>query len=326
MSMGATRPGFVGLTGAPPRQLVGRCPRCGVDHHVQNAVDLAVAALEGVFGDLLADVVWPGLGQRVLECHGKMVGVLLARDSAGRSHRLLAYSGDLQGGAAWPGWVDGVMLRGQLAELEAQTLERIAALDAQLEASDVATHQAALAAVEREVAAEAAVRRPKVLAARQARGLMRRDGVPEAEVARLALETKTVNAAAMAAEEARLEAARAAVEAALARDRGLRAQRAAASARLMAAMFDVTLLTSARGETRRLRDVFVGGGIASGTGECAAPKLLHAANTRGLTPVAMAEAWWGPTTAVRRMGEISAPCTRKCVPILGHLLCGVVAP
>lgn len=101
----------------------------------------------------------------------------------------------------------------------------------------------------------------------------------------------------------------------------LRRARKQTSATLMAAMHDAVSLTSAAQTTLPLREVFVGVGIPSGTADCGLPKLLHAANARGLHVVGSAEAWWGPDLGERRHGALQAPCEGKCQPILGHLLC-----
>ncbi len=93
------------------------------------------------------------------------------------------------------------------------------------------------------------------------------------------------------------------------------------SAALMAAMIDGTLLTNAAGRRAPLRAVFRGGGIPSGTATCVVPKLLVAANLAGVRPVALAEAWWGPPYGERRHGLLGAPCGRRCLPLLGFLLC-----
>ncbi len=102
----------------------------------------------------------------------------------------------------------------------------------------------------------------------------------------------------------------------------LKAQRRAISAALMSAMFDSVVLCNGRGEALPLRQVFVGGGMPSGTGECAVPRLLNEANRKGIRPLAVGEAWWGAPQNGRVHGDIQHPCARKCEPILGHLLCG----
>jgi hypothetical protein len=105
----------------------------------------------------------------------------------------------------------------------------------------------------------------------------------------------------------------------------LRRRRRLLSATLMAAMHDAVRLTSAGGITRPLRDVFVGGGMPSGTADCGLPKVLQQANRMGAVVVAVTEAWWGPDLGDRRHGVHQAPCPGRCLPILGHLLCPVRA-
>ena len=63
----------------------------------------------------------------------------------------------------------------------------------------------------------------------------------------------------------------------------------------------------------------------SGAGDCAAPKLFQYAFTKGYTPIAMAEFWWGtsPTNEVRRHNLYYPACRGKCQPILEHMLQGM---
>jgi tRNA pseudouridine32 synthase/23S rRNA pseudouridine746 synthase len=63
----------------------------------------------------------------------------------------------------------------------------------------------------------------------------------------------------------------------------------------------------------------------SGAGDCAAPKLLQHAYQHNLTPVAMAEFWWGaaPKSAIRQHKNYYPSCYSKCQPILGHMLQGL---
>lgn len=60
-------------------------------------------------------------------------------------------------------------------------------------------------------------------------------------------------------------------------------------------------------------------------GECAAPKLLQYAFKNKLTPICMAEFWWGnaPNSEIRKHGQYYPACQGKCKPILGHMLEGI---
>ena len=63
----------------------------------------------------------------------------------------------------------------------------------------------------------------------------------------------------------------------------------------------------------------------AGAGDCAAPKLLQYAFENKLTPLALAEFWWGatPTSEIRQHGNYYPACMGKCQPILAHMLQGM---
>lgn len=60
----------------------------------------------------------------------------------------------------------------------------------------------------------------------------------------------------------------------------------------------------------------------SGTGECAAPKLLHYAFEYELQPLAIAEFWWGKPSNSRdkKHGMFYPACTDKCRPVLEYMI------
>jgi hypothetical protein len=234
------------LTGTPPREYSGLCVACDREHRLTNDGPTAIASLEALFARLETDPELAELRDASEFKRGKMIGVLVAEAADGTRHTLQAYSGELAAGDRAPDWAPTVLRRSDTAELESETLLRIADLSQQIEASES----------EREIQL-------------------------------------------------------------------LKAERRAASVVLSTAMFDAARVTNARGEALPLREIFAGKGIAGGTGHCAATKLLHAANVARLRPIALAEAWWGPTINGRVQGEVQPPCDRRCAPILGHLLCGL---
>ena len=63
----------------------------------------------------------------------------------------------------------------------------------------------------------------------------------------------------------------------------------------------------------------------AGSGECSAPKLLQYAFANDLTPITMAEFWWGisPNSAVRQHKNYYPACQGRCKPILTHMLEGI---
>jgi tRNA pseudouridine32 synthase/23S rRNA pseudouridine746 synthase len=64
-------------------------------------------------------------------------------------------------------------------------------------------------------------------------------------------------------------------------------------------------------------------GLPTGTGECCAPKLLSYAAKHQLTPLTLAEFWWGKETAEKTPGNFYPACAERCQPILGFLLSGL---
>ncbi len=60
--------------------------------------------------------------------------------------------------------------------------------------------------------------------------------------------------------------------------------------------------------------------IPTGTGDCAAIKLLSYCFKRGFEPVSLAEIYFGKESNNRLDGQLYPPCDEKCKPILPHIL------
>lgn len=100
------------------------------------------------------------------------------------------------------------------------------------------------------------------------------------------------------------------------------------SAKLQNKLFDQYRFLNQSGNMKSLLDIFAATSNPippAGSGECAAPKLLHYAFAHGLKPLAMAEFWWGvsPKSEVRQHKKYYPACQNKCHPILGHMLEGM---
>ena len=100
--------------------------------------------------------------------------------------------------------------------------------------------------------------------------------------------------------------------------RGFDDERAAKSRGFLVRIHDTYALANARGEHKRLRELFAPAEPPGGAGDCAAPKLLAYAYRHGLRPLAIAELWCGapPPTGDRREGMFYPACRGKCGPIL----------
>ena len=105
----------------------------------------------------------------------------------------------------------------------------------------------------------------------------------------------------------------------------LKNQRRDLSQQLHDQVFDTYRLKNSLGEFAAIRLLFDGKKPPSGTGDCAAPKLLQYAFDHQLKPLALAEFWWGkpPATGVRHHGNFYSPCRGKCHPILPFMLKGL---
>lgn len=108
----------------------------------------------------------------------------------------------------------------------------------------------------------------------------------------------------------------------------LKNQRKRKSSEVQKKLFEKYQFLNAKSETKSLFEIFrqwTSELPPAGAGDCAAPKLLQYAFDNGLTPIAMAEFWWGvsPPGQVRKHGHFYPACRSKCEPILSHMLKGL---
>ncbi|KAB1158617.1 RluA family pseudouridine synthase [Tenacibaculum aiptasiae] len=108
----------------------------------------------------------------------------------------------------------------------------------------------------------------------------------------------------------------------------LKKQRKKLSAWVQTEIFKHYQFLNQEKETQNLLDIFKNSkqNIPAGAGDCCAPKLLQYAFKHGLTPICMAEFWWGKplATSVRKHKNFYPACTGKCKPILTHMLKGML--
>jgi tRNA pseudouridine32 synthase/23S rRNA pseudouridine746 synthase len=269
---------------------------------------------------------------------GKMFGVLVVADTAGRIGYLRAFSGMLAGSWLVDGFVGPTF---DLADRQAFWPEVEAALTADEQALHELRHgDAARRLAEERLAvddryrdeskrlAEAHARRRAERHAARAK-LAGREG-PEVARARHALEQESrADTAELRrlrkdhrAETEQLAARQAAIDEAAAT---LEARRRARSNELLVRVFGGYQLPSGRGDRRSLAELFAPEAPPGGAGDCAAPKLLAHALDRGLRPLALTELWWGPPPAGggRHEGAYYPACRRKCGPVVSFMLEGL---
>lgn len=108
----------------------------------------------------------------------------------------------------------------------------------------------------------------------------------------------------------------------------LKVQRKNHSITLQNKLFDNYYFLNTKGKEKSLREIFKPThhkNPPSGAGECAAPKLLQYAFQNNLTPISIAEFWWGlsPKSNQWKHQNFYPACKEKCEPILAHMLEGI---
>lgn len=266
---------------------------------------------------------------------GKMFGVLVVKESNGQLGYLAAFSGNLAGKNHHPFFVppvaDLLNPNGFFKQGE-QVISSINRQIAEMEQSPELTNrrnqlkQAKQQSIEEIAAAKAALKVSK--AAREERrttnpsdeeltAMVRQSQHEKADLKRLEKRWTT-----------RINELQAEYDRYAQPIEELRTKRKALSADLQQRLFDEFQLLNIRGEAKGLVEIFANTAQRvppGGAGECAGPKLLQYAFANSLTPVAMAEFWWGssPKTEIRHHGHYYPPCKGKCEPILAHMLHGM---
>ena len=108
---------------------------------------------------------------------------------------------------------------------------------------------------------------------------------------------------------------------------GLMALRKKTSAILQNTLFEKYRFLNQQKETKGLLAIFNNPSSRppAGAGDCSAPKLLQYAFQHHLTPIALAEFWWGisPNSEIRKHKNFYPSCQSRCKPILNHMLEGI---
>lgn len=313
-----------GSSDAPSYWYEGRCPQSGVMLRLPRT-----PFVEAIARSLMAQL---GGGDRLPD--GKMFGVLLVELPSGEQGVLKAFSGSWQGRQPIEGWVPAIPGREEVAGEEAQTLEALEAMKAELMAlqhhPERSRHTALKQHYDDRLRALSECHRHRKHQRqhqRQACALLppdqrrvrleqlddesRRDGLERRHLKQERDRVLVPLEGTIAAISDRMHL--------------LKQQRKALSQQLQRQMYTAYRLTNFAGLSRSLEDVVLGAGIPTGTGDCCAPKLLHAAAVLGCRPLAMAEFWWGQPSADGRKhaGQFYGACEERCQPLMGFLLSGL---
>lgn len=98
------------------------------------------------------------------------------------------------------------------------------------------------------------------------------------------------------------------------------------SRQLMKELHALYTVRNFRGETAPIYSFYSKKrGVPTGAGDCCAPKLLNQAQTLAITPLSMAEFYWGKTNRSKQKmhGCFYPACHDKCSYLMGFMLCGL---
>ncbi len=263
---------------------------------------------------------------------GKMFGVLVVQNQRGELGYLAAFSGYLDKCTRHPFFVppicdlldeDGFFKPEERAI--SQINERISALECNPRIEELTLR---LAQITESKESKISALKEEYSLARQRRRVERQAG---RDISILALESQrqkgNIRRAEMELRSAKSEIL-ASLNPLLEDIKSLKEERAVRSAALQRQIFKNFVVLNARGEQRDLLDIFTQYNATippAGSGECAAPKLLHYAYSNSLTPIAIGEFWRGasPRGEVRRDMHYYTACRGKCHPILSYMLQGI---
>ncbi len=258
---------------------------------------------------------------------GKTFGVLVVRDSRGQAGYLQAFSGMWAGQWLVEGFSAPMFEVPQRLALDAASDAQVTPLRQRVEALEhspqlLAARQRvdALVLAQRDETAGLAARH-RINRAQRAQG--RRDAASNLAADRLSREDTADARALKASQREALANAEAALNELEQRVTEAKRELSSASAHHVKQIIELPQVINAKGETTPLAALYTGE-VPGGAGECAAPKLINQALRHALTPLSLAEFWWGPAQASGRLRGVYMPaCKTKCGPLLPFMLQGL---
>ena len=274
------------------------------------------------------------LAQNDLYCReGKMYGVLLVELSNAEQRIIKAFSGLLNGNSIVEGWVPPIAGRDEVVLEEARTLAELSAIKQEIitlkqlpqrqeyetlksefdmklhSLSDRHQNSKQQRHEKRQILCETLTGEALIIALEQLDEESRQHGIERRHLKRLRDQT--------------LHPLKSIIETADIQICELKQQRKQLSRQLQAQMHAAYTLVNFLGQSKSLQQL-IPDGLPTGTGDCCAPKLLHYAATHNLKPLAMAEFWWGASSAQDKIqGEFYGACAERCQPLMGFLLSGL---
>ena len=265
---------------------------------------------------------------------GKMIGILIVRDTSGNIGYICGYSGNVGGQNNIDGFVppiydllnpDGYFKKGE------QELNQLNISIKRQESSQETLYlKQQISKYKADMETEISKMKSAIAEAKKAREILRNEThdpvvlealtkesqFQKAQLHRLKVEWKEkINEI-----QLKLQS----IENEIRQNKRLRAEKSEA---LQKWIFSQYVVSNAEREQASIAEIFEKEGLTppGGTGECAAPKLLNYVYQHNLTPIAMGEFWFGqsPDTAVRTHGHFYPSCTSKCGPLLSYMTKGL---
>lgn len=264
--------------------------------------------------------------------NGKMIGVLVVKNSNGEIGYLLSFSGQLFGKNEHPGFVPPVFdiltpdsyYRSGEKEISAigkeiKNLENVL----KLESAMVNKNSVVVECETRLAEYQEFTKQQKIL-----RDSLRPTATAE-EIQKMNNESSTqknqLKRLKQEVEKAKL-AANIPVDQLKNQIDNLKKQREEKSRNLQRRIFRDFRFHNTKGDEKTLLDIFSDESMPpTGAGECAAPRLLEYAYRNDYQPISMAEFWIGdsPSGRVRHSGTYYHACRSRCLPIMNFMLEGV---
>ncbi|MDC0610372.1 pseudouridine synthase [Vibrio sp.] len=273
---------------------------------------------------------------------GKMFGILVVENQQGELGYLAAFSGKLAGTNHYPGFVPPVydiLHHENVFVEESLAINQINhALNDLMECGEKSKLESRLDTEQTQAKLEITAQQETMAKNRQMRKKARKEidpHIPEADraallesLAKQSIEEKRVLSNLKDQWKKKIEKTESQLSAILTQIEALKEERKQRSHQLQHDLFSNYCFLNAKQEKAILIDLFknaINPIPPAGSGECAAPKLLHYAYENQFKPIAMAEFWWGhsPKSAIRQHKKFYPACQSKCLPILTHMLQGL---
>lgn len=265
---------------------------------------------------------------------GKMLGVLVVRGQDGSTGFLAGFSGLAGGKSILPYFVPPILditdPHGYFKKKEAEISRLNDEVMLQESSPETAAALRAIESAESEAGKAVSQWKERMKASKARRDGIRERGADGTTLAALIRESQFEKAQLkrlVAEGRAAIDTARQAYFPLGERISKMKRSRQEMSEALQKWIFENMIVENALGERKSIWRIFSEAGLVppGGTGECAAPKLLHYAYAHGLEPVAMGEFWYGKDhgVEVRQHGRFYPACKGKCGPLLGFMLKGL---